>query len=54
MKHVAVTKLDKAFKNAARSYEISITNSRDPLKQLYGSNVSVEYVLKQLLVELKE
>lgn len=33
MKPVAVTKLDKAFKDAARSFEVSITNGQDPLMQ---------------------
>lgn len=52
MKPVAVTKLDKAFKDAARSFEVSITNGQDPLMQLHGSNMSVDNVVKRLLVEM--
>ena len=32
MKPVTVTKLDKALNGAARSYEVDITNGKDPLK----------------------
>ena len=53
MKPVTVTKLDKVFKDAARSFEVSITNGQDLLMQLHGSNMSVENVLNQLLVEMK-
>lgn len=50
---IAITKLDKAFHGAARSYEVSITNGKDPLMQLHGSDNSVENTLKQSLVDLK-
>ena len=53
MKPVTTTKFDKAFKGAARSYEVSITNDKDPLLQLNGSNKSIKNQLKQLLVEMK-
>lgn len=54
MKPVKVTKLDKAFKGAARSYEVDITNGKDPLMQVHVPNMSVESTLKQLLTELKK
>lgn len=53
MKPVKVTKLDKASKGVARSYEVEIKKSKDPLMQLHRSGISVENVLKQLLAELK-
>ena len=53
MKPVTVTKLGKAFKGAARSYEVSITNHKDPLLQPHGSNKAIESRLKELLVEMK-
>lgn len=53
MKPVTITKLDKALKGAARSYEVDITNGKDPLMQLHSSGIFVENVLKQLLTELK-
>ena len=46
MKPATVTKLDKTFKEASRSYEINITNAKDPLMQVHGSDISVENVLK--------
>ena len=53
MKPVTVTKRDKAFKGAVRSFEGRITNERDPLMQLNGSNKEIESRLKELQVEMK-
>ena len=53
MKPATVTKRDKAFKGPVRSCEDTITNERDPLMHLNGSNKAIESRLKELQVEMK-
>ena len=41
------------FKGYARSYEVEITESKDPLVQLEASKSSIKYLFKDLLHEMK-
>ena len=45
-KTIKITKLDKAFKGAVRSFEVNIINQRDPLSQLNDSNKTIQNHLK--------
>ena len=48
-----ITKLDKALKNAVKSYEVGIKNQKYPLRQLNSTNKWIETYLKRILNEVK-
>ena len=50
---LSIAELSKPFKRYARSYEIEIIDSKDPLAQLEASKSSIEDLFKDLLNERK-
>ena len=50
---LSVVEISKAFKRYARSYEIKIIDSKDPLTQSEASKSSIDDLLKDLINEMK-
>ena len=50
---LSITEISKAFKRYARSYEVEIVYSRDPLVQLETSKSSIKDVFKDRLNEME-
>ena len=51
---LSVAEISKAFKRYARSYEVEIIEPKDPLAQLETSKLSIEYLFKDLLNDMKD
>ena len=50
---LSIVKSNSAFSGYARSYKIEIVDKKDPIVQLKASELSIKYLFKDLLNEIK-